>query len=322
MKPTYTIVSKSHKDWLDSRRGGIGSSEVATLLGLNPYDTPYQLWLRKTGRVKEVENESPEMSRGHILEDGVAQYVSRAAGLSIVKSSSAEFVVVDREKPFFRASPDRYAYPTDAKHTEENRVIIESKTTRGNIKEDEPISDYWLTQVMWQMGVSRTGMAYIGWLSGSLEFGHRPVVYDADFFGFIAEVVERFWTDCVVGGAEPPMSNLSDVLIKYPRQEVGKSVRASDELVSAWAALKDIKAQKKVLETQQAALEETLKMGMLDAETLLLPASAESKEKALATWKAGKPKIVFDMDRFKTDNPELYAKYLTEKEGSRTFLLK
>lgn len=43
------IRPKDRAEWLEYRKDGIGSSEVATILGLNPWETPYQLWRRKKG---------------------------------------------------------------------------------------------------------------------------------------------------------------------------------------------------------------------------------------------------------------------------------
>lgn len=39
-------------DWLQERSKGIGGSDVATVLGLNPYKTPLSLWEEKTGKTK------------------------------------------------------------------------------------------------------------------------------------------------------------------------------------------------------------------------------------------------------------------------------
>lgn len=45
---SYTIIRpKDRNEWLEHRKSGIGSSEVATILGLNPWETPYQLWRRR-----------------------------------------------------------------------------------------------------------------------------------------------------------------------------------------------------------------------------------------------------------------------------------
>ena len=35
-------------DWLKARKQGLGSSDAATALGLNPYQSPLALWLEKT----------------------------------------------------------------------------------------------------------------------------------------------------------------------------------------------------------------------------------------------------------------------------------
>ena len=50
---TATVICTAKpgsKKWLSMRPGGIGASEVATMLGLNPYQTAVDLWLAKTGK--------------------------------------------------------------------------------------------------------------------------------------------------------------------------------------------------------------------------------------------------------------------------------
>ena len=47
MKPVI-IKPSSHDEWLAEREKGIGASEVAAILGLSPWDTPFSLWLKKT----------------------------------------------------------------------------------------------------------------------------------------------------------------------------------------------------------------------------------------------------------------------------------
>lgn len=45
----------SKEEWLEERKKGIGGSDAAVILGLNPYKTNIRLWEEKTGR-KEAEN--------------------------------------------------------------------------------------------------------------------------------------------------------------------------------------------------------------------------------------------------------------------------
>lgn len=318
---TYTITSRSHDEWLKSREGGIGSSEVATVLGVNPYDTPYQLWLRKTGRVKVEERESFLMKAGHYLEDAISHFCADEAGLDIVKSSAAEFVVVDKEKPFLRVSPDRYAFPSGAKHTADNKVVIECKSTQKPVDPDN-ISRYWFCQVTYQLHITGIPMAYVAWLTQGRDFGCKPIYYDPDFAAFIAEEVERFWVDCVLGGREPALSTIQDVIIKFPRHEEGKKAYADDDLVSLWGDLRDTSEEMRRLQARKEEIESAMKAAMLDAERLVIPADNDNPERTIATWKASKDTSKFDIERFREENPGLYDSYLKPVQGSRRFTLK
>ena len=67
---TTIIRPANREEWLTHRQEGIGSSEVATILGLNPWETPYQLWRRKKG-LDAPKEETFAMKAGHYLEDAV-----------------------------------------------------------------------------------------------------------------------------------------------------------------------------------------------------------------------------------------------------------
>ena len=48
-----------YQEWLEVRKQGVGSSDAATACGLNPYMSMLELWMVKTGRVKQnIEDES------------------------------------------------------------------------------------------------------------------------------------------------------------------------------------------------------------------------------------------------------------------------
>lgn len=47
-----TTKESRHRAWLAFRTEGVGGSDMSTILGLNTYTTPYELWLEKTGRQK------------------------------------------------------------------------------------------------------------------------------------------------------------------------------------------------------------------------------------------------------------------------------
>ena len=58
-------LKQGSKDWLDWRMMGLGGSDIASLLGISPYDdaTPNHLWLEKTGRFVKPDNFAMRMGR-------------------------------------------------------------------------------------------------------------------------------------------------------------------------------------------------------------------------------------------------------------------
>ena len=52
-RPALRLVSTKNmprETWLDVRRKGIGSSDAAAAVGLNPYQSQLELWMHKTGK--------------------------------------------------------------------------------------------------------------------------------------------------------------------------------------------------------------------------------------------------------------------------------
>ena len=62
-------AKERHEAWLKHRREGLGGSDMATILGLNKYKTPYELWLEKTGREQPVDiSDKWAIVKGNALE--------------------------------------------------------------------------------------------------------------------------------------------------------------------------------------------------------------------------------------------------------------
>lgn len=47
-----TIILKNRAEWLENRKGRIGGSEAACIVGMNPYRSNVELWEIKTGQVE------------------------------------------------------------------------------------------------------------------------------------------------------------------------------------------------------------------------------------------------------------------------------
>lgn len=310
---TTIIRPKDRNEWLDYRRAGIGSSEIATIVGLNPYETPYQLWRRKIG-LDEPKSETFAMKAGHYLEDAVSQFWSDATGRQIIKASAGDWIVRNDDKPFVQVSPDR-TYWLDDNRSNDNKGILECKTTQRAIDADD-LPKTWFCQVQYQLGGAEIQQGSIAWLTAGREFGYQDLTLVPDFYAWLVEEAERFWVDNVMGGKEPDCANVQDVLIKYNKHTNGKVVEVGEDVMQAYNQLKDVRAEISKLEEQKEALEAKLKMGFGDAEAISYGGNT------LATWKAGKDSEKFDAKAFQADHPDLARQYTKSVKSSRRFLLK
>lgn len=309
----------SHEAWLQARNGGIGSSEVGTILGINPFETPYQLWRRKIG-LDDPKEETFAMKAGHYLEDAVSLFYQDATGRKVIKRSAGDWIVRDKENPYLQVSPDRtfWINPEDRK-TDDNKGILECKTTQMEI-DPEAVPNHWFCQLQYQLGVSRLPMGSLAWLTRGRSFGTKDFTFDQDFFRMIKDAVEKFWFENIKKQIEPALVNVDDVLAKFPSHVQGKSIVANTEndLVNILGQIKILKTDISEMDERRSELEDSVKMIMGDAESVISP----EYPLPLATWKKNKDSVTFDQKRFQAENPDLYKCYTSPKTGVRVFKIK
>lgn len=60
------IIPKSHEEWLEARKSGLGASDAGTIIGVNRWKTNVELWQEKTGlREPEDISDKPKVKLGH-----------------------------------------------------------------------------------------------------------------------------------------------------------------------------------------------------------------------------------------------------------------
>lgn len=267
MKPKI-IKPNSHDEWLAEREKGIGASEVAAILGLSPWDTPFSLWLKKT-RQAEPEPENFAMRRGHYLEDAVVQWWQDETGEKVIKASAADIIYVHPDYDFMRATPDRIVRG--------RKKMLEVKSTAGYMGEEIP--DYYLAQCIYQMYVTGIHEEELIYIQGDLTFGRFNVQYDAEFAEFIAQKVKEFWNDCVIGGKEPELISVSDFTLKG--SDPGTTIEADKEALSQLLSLRTLSKELNTKEADAEAYKDSIKLYMGENESITYDG------KVLATWKTG-----------------------------------
>lgn len=255
------------------------------------------------------------MKAGHYLEDAVSLFWQDETGQQVIKSSAGDWLVRDDERPYLQVSPDRTYWLRDMPHSNDNKGILEIKTTQKSIDEDD-IPKHWFCQVQYQLGVAGYQYGSLAWLTQGREFGYKDLALVPDFFAWLVEEVDKFWLDNIQGKQEPTAANVQDILLKYNRHTDGKIVEVNDDIFAAYQDLKAVKDELAVIEEKKASLEEKIKMGFGDAEAISYAGQT------LATWKAPKPSRKFDAKAFTAAHPDLAKEFTMPMQGARRFLLK
>lgn len=310
---TTIIRPANREEWLTHRQEGIGSSEVATILGLNPWETPYQLWRRKKG-LDAPKEETFAMKAGHYLEDAVSLFWHDETGRDIIKRSAIDWLILNADKPYMRVSPDRTYWLSDSRKNSD-KGILECKTTQMTIDEED-LPKHWFCQLQYQLGVAELEQGSLAWLCSGRQFGYKDIALVPDFFKWIEEEVTKFWIDNIQGNIEPEATSVADVLLKYNRHTDGKIIEVADDIYMAVNDLKALKEQIAQLDEQKESLEEKIKLGFGDAEAISYGGQT------IATWKAPKPSEKFDAKAFAKAHPDLAKEFTAPYQGARRFLIK
>lgn len=190
-----STLEMTHDEWLLDRRKGIGGSDVATILGLNKWKSPYQLWLEKTGQIDLEHTESEPAYWGNVLEEVVAKEFQERTGKKVRRRNQ---VFEHPLHPFLRANIDRDVVGENA--------ILECKTANaflGKEWEGEEVPLSYLCQVQHYMNVLNKKYCYIAVLVGGQKFIWKRVDRDQELIDMITERLVSFWEENVLAGKEP-----------------------------------------------------------------------------------------------------------------------
>jgi len=168
------IETATEEDWLAARRRGITASEIAALLGVSPYTSPYALYHQKLG-VLAPEADSDVMERGRVLEPYIADKFAAARPDLMVAGTGRE-LFRHADRPWQMATPDRLLCEDMRLDFDGDRVIeelepaavLECKVDGGSDEWGEPGTDeipvHYRAQVLWQCDVISVQRWYVACL--------------------------------------------------------------------------------------------------------------------------------------------------------------
>lgn len=205
--------------WSAQRRTGIGGSDVAAILGMNPWRRPIDVYLEKMGRA-EPQVENAAMRWGKLLEPVIADDYARRHGVQLRELS---LTMRDWMRPWHLATVDRVL-------GDPAEVIIEIKS-RGDARRRDygpdgtdaiPQADY--CQVAWYMHALDVPAAVLVVLFNGRDIQEHPIKRDHQIEQDMIEQVDSWWQSHIVEDRAPEpdgSDSYSDYLARIADESEG-----------------------------------------------------------------------------------------------------
>lgn len=299
-----STVNMSREEWLSHRKGSIGGSDAAAIIGLNDYASAYSVWAEKLGKLPEQED-NEAMRIGRDLEEYVAKRFTEKTGLKVKRENA---IIYNPQYPFAHANIDRRIVGENA--------ILECKTCSAlstkRFKNGEYPATYY-TQVVHYMAITGASKAYIAVLIMGKEFLVFEVNRDDTEIAALMAAEERFWSH-VTNKTAPEMDGskaTTDTLkALYPEGTPNKAVDlfGYDDCLEQYMALKDQIDELTKLRDEMA---NKVKIYMGDSP------KAES-DYFKVSW-ASQARANFDRKRFEKDHSDIDLTPYFKTTNVRTF---
>lgn len=201
--PIIGTADPGSAEWHELRRGGIGGSEVAAVLGLSPWAGPHRVWLEKHDLITDDEA-SIRMRVGQRLEELVIELLGELSPFTRARPYPVTITHPDHE--WWRVNLDGIVVDSN------EIILIEAKAPDGHQWtpwHEEGVPLHYICQVQYALGATGLQRAVVPALFGNDRFDWWVIERDEEDIATIAEHVGAFWERCIVGG-EPPDIDASE----------------------------------------------------------------------------------------------------------------
>lgn len=281
-----------HAKWLETRNAGIGGSDASVIMGLNPYKSPYQLWLEKTGQA-----EAPDLSGnqyiywGHKNEGNIADWFMEDTGKKVRKLGTLR----SRAHPFMLANVDRAVMGEEAGLEIKTAGVNQAKKWKG-----DEIPDSYYCQCLHYLTVTGADRWYIAVLIGGNEAIRKTVERNDSDIKALIEAERDFW-DHVVTRTPPPVDGSASCAAALSERFKGggESIILPSRTDTMIESLQNDKSIMDALKKQIAQKENAIKELMGDAEE-----GATDHYRVL--WKTQSGRESAPLAKIKKSAPDIY----------------
>jgi putative phage-type endonuclease len=174
-------LENGSEEWLNIRAAGIGGSEVGTICGLNPWESPFTLWAKKTGRIESSIPQNEAMEWGNRLEPVVLDKFADAHPELVVHRDVGTWA--HKVRSWQIANPDAIF-----ENPETGEVgVIEVKTAQYEDAWSEGVPKHYEAQVLWYLQTFGLSRAHVVVLFHGNRYREYEVLSDPDAQDYILE---------------------------------------------------------------------------------------------------------------------------------------
>jgi putative phage-type endonuclease len=293
----------SHEVWLEERKKAIGGSDASSIIGLNPWSSPYTVWADKLGKIPPKED-NEAMRLGRDLEDYVAQRFCEKTGKKVRRENA---ILYNSDYPFAHANVDRLIVGEDAG--------LECKTTSVlNLSrfKNGAFPDNYYVQCVHYLMVTGCKKWYLAVLVLGQEFMVFEIERDEEEIAALAKSEAEFWE--YVRTKTPPMTDGNDstsktISLLYPDSK--------DETVGLTAYNREL-AEYTALSAQIKALESRKEEAANKIKAFMKEAKNGESERFRVSW-ATAERNNFDAKKFAADHADIDLSEYYKKSKYRTF---
>jgi putative phage-type endonuclease len=299
------------EDWQAYRKQqkGIGGSDVATLLGLNPYKTPFTLWLEKTGQIESGEVNNEYVEWGNILEPVIREKFVKETGFEVFENP---YVLQHDEHDFMVANLDGEVIDESGE-----RGVLEIKTASERMAKDwiDAPPNHYLLQIMHYLAVTGYSYAYCAVLIGGHNFKYFKIERDDYIIDQIISAEMDFmlrvknWIAPEISGHSADSEYLANA---YPEASEEEGL-LPPHLETLAIKYDGIQQEIKALQAEADLIKNRIKLEAREYKAL--------KSNRVKILMPTVKKVNFDTKLFAADYPELYEKYKTKEISYRNFTI-
>lgn len=287
----------SRDEWVSLRRSYLGASDASAVLGMNPWKSPVDVFLEKTGRATN-NADSIDMWLGREIEPVIAKLFEQESGMKC------------RQDFKIRCHP-KYDYL----RTNLDRVVQSAPLEMKMMAKYTDIPPHYYTQIMFQAMVTDAPHVYFAVLSTSTprSFYWHKFMRDDDLIEEMRSECVNFWETYITGDEIPDPLTARDAKGLYPDPDPESTHEADRDARNDVEMIADIVGKIKEKQSEVDELKASVMNKMKESEVLTwhgLP---------IATWRKTKDGKRFDMRSFQAEHPKLHKKYLINKPGYRRF---